>query len=75
MRRPGLAVANSFANGRKCVTEQVFPLSWHGLLALGPSAWTTNAPHCVQRAGFSQKLVVRAKIGDLALDGVCVNLA
>ena len=38
MRRPGLIVANSFANGRKCLTEQVFPLPWHGLLALGPSA-------------------------------------
>ena len=38
MRRPGLIVANSFANGRKCLTEQGFPLPRHGLLALGPSA-------------------------------------
>ena len=38
MRRSGLIVANSLANGRKCLTEQVFPLSRHGLLALGPSA-------------------------------------
>ena len=38
VRRPGLIIANSFANGRKCLTEQVFPLPWHGLLDLGPSA-------------------------------------
>ena len=38
VRRPGLIVANSCANGRNCLTEQVFPLHRHGLLALGPSA-------------------------------------
>ena len=38
MRRSGVIVANSFANGRKCLTEQAFPLPWHGLLALGPFA-------------------------------------
>ena len=38
MRRPGLTVANNFANGRKCLTELIFPLHWHGLLALGSSA-------------------------------------
>ena len=37
MRRPCLIVANIFANSRKCLTEQVFPLPWHGLLALGTS--------------------------------------
>ena len=38
MRRPSLTVANSSANGRKCLTEQVFLFPWPGLLALGPSA-------------------------------------
>ena len=38
MRRTCFIVANSFANGRKCLTKQVFPLPWHGLLALGPSS-------------------------------------
>ena len=38
MGRPGLIDANSFANGGKCLTEHVFSLPWHGLLALGPSA-------------------------------------
>ena len=38
MGRPGLVVANSFANGRMCPTEQVLRLSRHGLLALGPPA-------------------------------------
>ena len=38
MRRPGLTVANRFANGRKCLTELIFALHWHGLLALGSSA-------------------------------------
>ena len=38
MRRPGLIIANSFANGRKRLTEHVFPLPWHGVLALGPSS-------------------------------------
>ena len=38
MRRLGLIVANSFANGRKCLSEQAFPLPWRGSLALEPSA-------------------------------------
>ena len=38
MRRPGLAVANSFANGSKGLTEKMFPLHWHELLAVGSSA-------------------------------------
>ena len=37
MRRPGLTVANSFAIGRECLTEQFFPLHWHGSLGLGSS--------------------------------------
>ena len=38
MRRPGPTVANSFANIRRWLTKQMFPLYWHGLLALGSSA-------------------------------------
>ena len=38
MRRPGLTVANFFANGRKYLAEQMFPVHRHGLLALGLSA-------------------------------------
>ena len=39
MRRPGLTVANSCANGRKCLTaELIFALCWHGLFALGSSS-------------------------------------
>ena len=48
MHRPGLTVANSFANGRKCLTELIFPLHWHKLLALGSSAWRTM-PHTGSR--------------------------
>ena len=31
VRRPGLIVANSFVNGRQCLTEHGFPLPWHGV--------------------------------------------
>ena len=33
-----LTVANFFANGKKRLTEQIFPLHWRGSLALGSSA-------------------------------------
>ena len=35
MRRPGLTVANSVANGKECVAELISLLHWHGLLAVG----------------------------------------
>ena len=44
MRRPRLIVANVFANGRKCLTEQHFPLPLHRVFALGPSA-PRRMPH------------------------------
>ena len=50
----GLIVTNSFANNRKCLTEQVFPLPWHLLLALGPSAWRP-VPHTGSRGLDSAK--------------------
>ena len=37
MRRPGLIVANILTNGKNASPSK-FPLPWHGLLALGPSA-------------------------------------
>ena len=61
MRRPDLIVANSFANDRKRLTEQVFssPPAW--VVGPGTIRPEANAPHWVQRTGFSQKLVARAQ--------------
>ena len=36
--QPGLSIANFFANCRKGLTEQIFPLHWCGPLARGSSA-------------------------------------
>ena len=69
MRRTGLTVVNSFANGRKCLTEHISssPLAW--IVGPGIIRQGTNAPHWVQRARFSHKLVVRAqKVIFLCLD-------
>ena len=57
MRRPGLVVATGVANGRKCLTEQVFPLPWHGLLALGPSA-RRPMPHTGSRELDSARILL-----------------
>ena len=54
MRRSSLIVANRFANGRTCLTERVFPLPWHGLLALGPSA-RRPMPHTGSRGLHSAR--------------------
>ena len=45
--RSVLAVANCFANGRECLTEQVFssPLVW--ILGVGVVRPETYTPHCV----------------------------
>ena len=50
--QPGLSVANCFANRRKRLTEQIFshPLAW--VFGSGIVRPKTNAPHCVERAGF-----------------------
>ena len=54
MRRPGLIFANSFANGRKCLTL-------HRLLALGPSA--QRSMPCTGSRGLdsARTLFVRAQ--------------
>ena len=54
MCRPGFTFANGVADGRKCLTEQIFPSPLSGVIDPGIIHPETNAPHWVQRAGFSQ---------------------
>ena len=49
------------------------PLAW--VVGAGTILPATNAPHWVQRAGFSQALVVRAQKVIFFMAGFCVNLA
>ena len=56
-RRPGLIAASSFANSRKCLTVQLFPLPWRGLLALEPSA-RRPMPHIDSRGLDSSKILL-----------------
>ena len=58
---PGLSIANFFANGRKRLTEKMFPspLSWAS--RSGIIRPETNAPHWVQRAGFGQPFIASAQ--------------
>ena len=65
VRRHGLTVANSFANGRKCFTELMFssPLAW--VVGPGIIRSETNAPHWVQRARFRDTFGVRSQKGIL----------
>ena len=61
MCQPGLTVANCFANGRKCLTDQIFPspLAWVvGSEIICPE---TNAPYWVQRASLGQPVVASAQ--------------
>ena len=57
MCQPGLTFAKSLANGRKCLTAQFFPSSLAWVVGPGIIRPETNAPHLVQRAGFSQTFV------------------
>ena len=61
MWRSGLAVANCFANGRECLTEQMFtsPLVW----VLGAEAVRseTNTSHWAQSTGLCQTFVASAQ--------------
>ena len=61
MCRPGLTFANCFANGRKCLTEQFLPSPLARVVGPGIIRPETNAPHWVQRAGFSQQFVASAQ--------------
>ena len=61
MWRSGLAVANCFANGRECLTEQIVssPLVW--ILGAGVVRPETNTPHWAQRTGLCQTFVASAQ--------------
>ena len=61
MCRPGLTFANCFANGRNFLTEQIFPSPLAWVVGPGIIRPDTNAPHWVQRAGFSPKFVASAQ--------------
>ena len=61
MCQPGLTVANRFANGRKRLTEQIFPSRPAWVFNSGIIRPETNAPHWVHRAGFGQPFVASAQ--------------
>ena len=61
MWRSGLAVANCFANGRECLTEQIFSSPFVWILGAGVIRPETNNPHWVQRTGLRQKIVTSAQ--------------
>ena len=52
MCQPGLACANSVADGGKSFPEQILPLPPAGILGLGVVRPETDAPNAVKRAGF-----------------------
>ena len=57
MCQPGLTVTNFFSNGRKRLTEQIFPSPLAWVVGSGIIRPETNAPHWVQRAGFGQPFI------------------
>ena len=59
--QPGLTVANFFANGRKRLTEQIFPSPLAWVIGAGIIRSETNAPHWVQRASFGQPFIASAQ--------------
>ena len=61
MCQPGLTVANCFTNGRKRLSEQIFPSPLAWVVCSGIIRPGTNAPHWVQRAGFGQPFVASAQ--------------
>ena len=67
MRQPGLTVANCFANGRKRLTEQIFPSPLAWVVGSGIIRPETNAPHWVQRAGFGQTFFCQCSKGDVSV--------
>ena len=74
MCRPCLTFANCFANGRKCFPEQSFSSPLARVVGPGVIRPETNAPHWVQRAGFSQTFVASAQ-NVIFVAAVGVNLA
>ena len=61
MCQPGLTFANCFANGRKRLTEQIFPSTLAWVVCSGIIRPETKTPHWVQRAGFGQTFVASAQ--------------
>ena len=57
MCRPDLTFANSVADGRKCLTEQICPSPLAGVAGPGIIRPETNAPHWIQRAYINQSLL------------------
>ena len=59
--QPGLTVADFFANGRKRLTDQIFPLHWRGFSA-GVSSPRRPMPHTGSRGlAFGQPFIASAQ--------------
>ena len=74
MCQPGPTVANVFANGRKRLTEQIFPSPLAWIIGSGIILLETNAPYWVQKAGLGQPFLPVLK-RSCFMAGFCVNLA
>ena len=73
MRQPGLTVANFFANGRKHLTERIFPSPLAWVVGSGIIRPETNASDLVQRDGFGLTFVASAQ-KVIFMAGLCVSL-
>ena len=71
--RPHL-IANGFADGRKCVPEQMFPSPLAWVVGPGIICPETNPPHWVQRASLSQTFVASVQ-KVILMAGFRLNLA
>ena len=58
---PGLTGANDVANGRKSFAEQIVPSPPAEITGLGVARPETDAPHGVERSGFSQTFCASAQ--------------
>ena len=74
MCQPGLTVANCFLNGRKRLTEQISPSPQAWIVGSGIIHPDTNAPHWVQKAGFSRPFFSCAQ-SRCFMAGFCVSFA
>ena len=61
MLRSGLAVANCFADGRECLTEQMFSSSLVWVFGAGVIRPETNTQHLVHWTGLCQAIVGSAQ--------------
>ena len=65
--QPGLTGANGVANRRKSFSEKNFPSPQAGITGIGVVRPEADAPHGVERAGFSQ--VFGASAQEVVLHG------